>query len=283
MAEVMPERSEKSMVLRPLLLHCFSYSILILVFAWGGATGAMYAQTPGIGVKDPQAVQVLLNSIAAMGGAQALAATQDSVARGTLTILRGVTRSVASITIKTKGSNRIRSEITEGGKQRISIQRSDVGATVEAGKSSYLPFHNTYNKHVQHIPAFSQMSGYSREDFTIEYKGLGTFRGKAVHIIAVIREDPQGPASRLRELTPVDYFIDSTSFLPVGMLYVARGDNDRTARVAIENVYSDYRRVGGLVIPFQMTRSWRGREVMTLQLTDISFNLGVSDQEFAIP
>ncbi len=237
----------------------------------------------GQGRKDPLAVEIIKKSIEAMGGAGALASIQDSTAEGTLSIFRGNASTTASITIKTRGPNLIRTEVTSGGKQRIHIQRRDLAWLIEGGKSRALPLHNTYNRHVEHIPLFSQLQGHGNPDVTLKHLGLGRLGNSQVHIIDYLREDPPGRRSGLSQFSLVEFLIDSSSFLPLRVRYFLRADKDAQAKIMVENVYSDYRQVGGVVLPFQMDRFLGAQKALSLKITSIAFNRGLGDDQFDVP
>lgn len=245
----------------------------------------LWAQGGGLGAKDPQAIQVILNSIKAMGGQQAAASVRDSITQGTLTTYRGRSNSLASITIKTIGTNLIRTEVTEAGKTRTHIQRRDVAWVVEGGKTRVLPFHKSYNNHVEHIPLFSQMYDHGNSDSSLKYLGLGKVGPSTVYIIDQSREDASGQArkSGFNQLTLVEYLIDSTTFLPLRVRFFSRADNDMASKIMVESEYSDYRRIANITVPFQMDRYLRGQKTATLKITNILLNNGLREDEFRVP
>ena len=236
-------------------------------------------------VKNPQAVQLLSSSVQALGGLQALASIRDSVSSGTLTVVRGSTQSAASVTIKTKGNNLVRTDVNEAGKVRVQIQRGDIGLLTVSGVTRRRPLHNSYNGHVEHIPIFSQLSEYGRQDYLVRYGGLVTVDGRTAHLIALVREDSDAASVQLRlsQFTDVEYLIDSVTLLPLRMRYWLWGDRNAMASILVENAYSDYRRVGAILVPFQMTRYIAGKQVESFRWSQVLLNQGVSDGEFQTP
>src|SRR5947208_10335741 len=61
--------------------------------------------------KNPQAIAIAQKALAAMGGAQALLAYQDSQATGTYTVYGGLTPTTYPITLKCKGTQETRVEL----------------------------------------------------------------------------------------------------------------------------------------------------------------------------
>lgn len=65
--------------------------------------------------------------------------------------------------------------------------------------------------------------------------------------------------------------------------YTRVADNNPTALRTRVRSFSDYRVVGGLAVPFRQQDSDGGQLLYTLQLTQVQFNVGLSDSEFTLP
>lgn len=51
----------------------------------------------------------------------------------------------------------------------------------------------------------------------------------------------------------------------------------------VQQVFSDYRRVGSIAVPFHQTTLLDGRIESDLQLSAIQFNVGVPESDFVVP
>jgi hypothetical protein len=74
-------------------------------------------------------------------------------------------------------------------------------------------------------------------------------------------------------------YIDPQSYLPVGVLYWATSQADPEA---IENreVYSDYRAVDGILVPFKQDLFAKGKVWAEVTIKEVKFNIEVSDDFF---
>ena len=85
----------------------------------------------------------------------------------------------------------------------------------------------------------------------------------------------------LQFLSPFSYreiWIDAKTGLP---LYSIREGTRAMPSTAAETVYSNYQSVGGVLYPFQVSRSLNGTPWMTISIASVSFNAGLTDSTFS--
>src|SRR5579862_7503103 len=96
----------------------FALVLLGLTLAFPIAAVAQQTQQPppAAPTRDPQAVALLTQSLAAAGGAQALAALQDFTATGKITYFWTEQGDTGTVTVKSRGMNQFRLEasVSEG-------------------------------------------------------------------------------------------------------------------------------------------------------------------------
>ena len=111
------------------------------------------------------------------------------------------------------------------------------------------------------------------------YVGSVEINGHSVYEIRVMRPVADRPDPRMR-LTQ-DYFIDGESYLVVRV-----ADSTHLANPpsnfphAID--YGEYRNISGLLIPMSISETFMGSSVWTVHLSDIRFNIGLTDSPFAV-
>jgi hypothetical protein len=103
--------------------------------------------------------------------------------------------------------------------------------------------------------------------YALVYKGVSTVDGHSVHQI----EFQRGLSARTR-----DIFIDTANFQIVKVSEMLPKGEPHAMH------YSDYRPVGGVLMPFSITEESGGRQIWTIQLNQISFNTGLQAASFAI-
>jgi hypothetical protein len=88
---------------------------------------------------------------------------------------------------------------------------------------------------------------------------------------------------QLAEATKQRFEIDPTSGYVTKLSYTAFGDDDSATRSRTEIVYSDYRIIQGIAVPFRQQRFVEGVLRGEIELESIQFNAAIPDAEFALP
>ena len=81
-------------------------------------------------------------------------------------------------------------------------------------------------------------------------------------------------------IEPVRFFIDDQNLI-AGQVFSKPGPNGRPVRS--EELFSDYRQVDGIQVPFQARLIQGGRAVLTRTITSVRFNVPVADTLFSRP
>jgi hypothetical protein len=74
----------------------------------------------------------------------------------------------------------------------------------------------------------------------------------------------------------VNYFIDSSTFQIVMMQDLVPDYAPRQMR------YSDFKSVGGVLVPFSISETVQGQRFRLIQLNEIKFNSGSQDSDFQL-
>ena len=111
--------------------------------------------------------------------------------------------------------------------------------------------------------------------YRISYKGIAQVGGKPTHDIQVQLVIPglDDRNAGNRDRFTVDFFIDASTFLVLMMQDVVH--EHRTRQI----LYSDYRIVRGLSVPFSIEQKG-GYQPCSIRVNQISFNSGLQESDF---
>jgi hypothetical protein len=280
-------------------MRAFRLSALLLCLALIGfsSLGQQTSTSPASGPQTPQAASIIQKSIAAMTGG---ATATDVTATGTISVARsgnfGIsvttagqsTRESGTITLVATASGQGQSTTATTAGTSVNVQDISQGTPLlnvtGAGGNSYtIQTASALTPHPSWFwPAMVLQTALSSPSYAAAYIGHETWQGAAVEHIAIWRTNGSASAmsTALQEASQHDIFLDSTSFLPVGMTYVVhpynpsnptkpiipyRGNSpDRVSTV----LFSDWRQVQGFEVPFHI------QSAMTVVRTDATADLG---------
>ena len=256
---------------------------LVVAFAFACCPALAQTTTPSSSQapapKDPQAVNIVAQALAVAGGVTAIAAINDYTATGNVTYYTGVNGNVSvGMTIRGKGLGQLRidSNLPSGTRSE-----STDGLTTIKYESGYV---KQLHSHAPLYPArlllpFLQLKpAMTSPGFSLSYRGVVDVGGRPAHDVQIQRPLAPGsdPNNRLIEYLTVDYFIDSSTLQIVMM-------QDSVADFAPRQIsYSDFRPIGGFLVPFSVNETVQGHQFRLFQLNQITFNSGLQDSDFQL-
>jgi hypothetical protein len=260
--------------------------VFVILFLCGVSLNLNAQQASATLQRDPQAVTLVQQTLAAMGGAQALAFA-DSLAVGSVQSFKPDGTSLTlPIVKKTKGTKMTRTEVQRPEGTRLRIVNNGIGV-VQNPDGAVRPqsSNNTVAERVEHIPALSILSEWQSTTTEVRYVRSDTVNGRPVQVIAlsfIPTSDPQWVNS-YRSTTQTLFYIDEANSLVSKIEYQEFADDYTNVSVKIEVFFTDYRAISGVLVPFTQSTYAGGQLQSTFTLTSIAFNTGLSDSEFAIP
>jgi hypothetical protein len=72
------------------------------------------------------------------------------------------------------------------------------------------------------------------------------------------------------------------TFLPVSTTFNTHPDSNANVNIAVEVAYSDFRRVDGVLIPFEMEKKVNGINELSVSITGVFFNAALAASEFEL-
>ncbi len=235
---------------------------------------------------DTQALAVAKAAFTAMGGVQAIAGYQDSLASGTVTIYTGGTPVSYTITIKSKGlrETRVELQMTKGTNVRIVSQGQ--GAIVRPdGSIKNLYSNNTFHEHVNHVPVLSVLAEYANGNVNLLYKGTAQLQGQAENVIEIdfLPNLAIGVAPTFASMSRTLFFVNQTTGLVDKVQRTTFYEGNQNNTFNEETYFADYRSVNGLLVPYRQQVFIDGQLDTDLTFTSVTLNVGFPDSDFTIP
>lgn len=229
--------------------------------------------------RDPQALVILQQALAAMGGA----VPANSVATGNADLVAGSTKETATVRILTRGLYQSIEEIqTQGGSQRIVYSQ---GRAAESQGSSvrHLGLERVVTSQALAFPLPFIAAALGNPDGSFQYLGLEALGGGQAHHVRYWNSFSSTPSLRhLAEFSVRDVWIDAASGLPRRISYQRRDAGGAVPRIPVEVFLSDYRSIGGIAYPFLIEKSVNGTPWARITIQQVTFNTGLTDGDFLV-
>ncbi len=250
-------------------------SLILLCLVIAASTHAAAASKYRV-TQDPQAVAVAQAAFTAMGGAQAVAGYQDSLASPVS----------YPITMKSKGLRETRVELQMPKGANVRIVNQGQGAILRPdGSVKSLFSNNTFAEHVNHVPALSILAEYANGNVNLLYQGVQQVQGQSEDVIEVDFVPNLDPvqAPHFASMSRTLFFVNQSTKL-VDKIQSTPFYEGAAKDTFTEEVYlADYRSVNGLLVPFRQTVFINGNLDSDITFTSVNLNVGLSDAEFALP
>ncbi len=235
--------------------------------------------------RDPQAITVLSQTVNAAGGLTAVSAIQDYTATGTVTYLWAGQPVQGTVTLRQKGADEFRLDANLQSGIRSWAVSYGAGSVKETDGSAHpVGFANALKLGALTFPLAEIYTDLQDSSTTLIYMGSTQIAGRTVQQIHAQRNfspqsDPDGSLSKLRAR---DLFIDSSNLQLILIRDILYPPQSFTANYQHEISFSDYRTVNGLLVPFTISEKIAGQQTWIIQLSQTSFNSGLSDSDFQI-
>jgi len=153
------------------------------------------------------------------------------------------------------------------------------------GVSHPIAYHNLVTGQAWFFPAFTIAQGLSASGYVATYIGSETRNGQAVQHVSLSQPPlfpnyPGGPSPA--HLSQVDFFLDSTTFLPAAITFNIHPDNNLLLDIPVEIDFSNYTSVSGAQVSYHIQKYINNSLVLDLQLQDATFNSGLTVNSFSL-
>lgn len=241
-------------------------------------TSSQPNSTPGVPQKDPQALQLLARMMAATHWSQSV---QDAVATGTMSNASDPAAPQRRFTLNMRGRNDYRLDNADGSASTILSGLS--GAIVRGDKVVALPVHVASDRGFM-LPMLSLLADYGRADIEISNGDVGSVNGIACTDVKLARVfNDNSAVSKVRSRITDAIVCISGEGLPLRVRHTRASLDNQTALFEETIVYSDYRGVNGVLVPFRQQVFIDREPTTSIQFETVEINVGPPDNLFRIP
>jgi len=234
-----------------------------------------------------QAATLLARSAAALTGNTTLS---DVTLTGTANRIAGSDNETGSAVFKalTSGAGRADLNLSSGPRSEVhnSSGISPTGSWSGPDSISHAtPYHNLLTEPAWFFPAFAIARRLSTPGYVATYVGHETHNSHLVEHISVSKTPPAetgAGAPFVQRLTQVEFFLDSTSLLPVAISFNIHPDSNALVDIPVEIDFSDYRAVNGCQVPFHIEKYLNNSLSLDFQANSVNFNTGLAASTFNV-
>lgn len=240
----------------------------------------LFAQqaTPAV-QRDPQAIAIVLQSVAAM----AKSAPSDSKATGTVTIVEGSSAQNRSIQILTLGTGQTAETLTLPSGQRAIVYSNGDAKETTGTQSSIPPLELSVTDQCPDFPLPLLLAALNNPDAALRYVGAELLNGTAVQHIQIWNSFASNThLQQLASFSLRDVWFDSTSSLPLKISYTRRAGGGAVPAIPVEVSFSNYTNVNGALYPLQINKSFNGTPWQTITIQTVSFNTVLTAAQFQV-
>lgn len=247
------------------------------------ATTPFFGQT-AIPPSDPQAAQFAAKALLAITSNQTI---RDVTLTGQATWNAGEQQN-GTVTLMASGSAESRFDVALSGGARTEIRDASAGFPQGKwlnpdGTSGPFAGHNTMTDAVWFFPALGALAG--GQNIVLTYVGLETRNGESVqHLRSYVFQSfsDSTVATFLQQLSAMDFYLDSASFLPVCLTFNAHPDNNASVNLTVEVDFANYHTIDGIMVPMHIQRYQQGALMLDISVSGAMFNTGVPLTDFSI-
>jgi hypothetical protein len=234
---------------------------------------------------DPQAVALATKALAALTGTVAI---KDVTMTGTVTRTAGSDTASGTVTLKALGTTNSRLDLSTSSGTQSEVRNAlngpsgfwvgtDAVEHVMAG-------HNCMTDAVWFFPALSIVSQITNPNVIATYVGQETRNGVSVqhlHFTAALPNVPTTASAFVLSLTAEEIYLDSTSLLPIAMVFDTHPDNNAAINIPVEVDFSNYQSVSGVLAPLRIQQLLNNSLYLDISIESVTINSGLTESIFA--
>jgi hypothetical protein len=257
------------------------YRACLIVLYAGFITLSTLLSAQSAPTSSPQALAYAAQSVAVLTGGTSIS---DITLTGNVT-WNGTDTGSASLKALGTGESRIDLALPSG--TRTEIRDAETGTAIGQwinpnNTSGALAFQNCQTDAVWFFPALGSLAAGS--NVVLSYIGQETRNGTAVQHIQSYVYQPNamtiGPTQQ--QLSTMDFYLDATTLLPSAIAFNAHPDNNASANLSVDVVFSNYQNINGVAVPMHIQKYQQGNLLVDVVVTSEAFNTGLSLSSFTI-
>ncbi|MGC2829402.1 MAG: hypothetical protein WB994_07170 [Candidatus Acidiferrum sp.] len=235
--------------------------------------------------RDPQALSILTQVLAASGGSVALSSVQDFTGSGTITNYWAGAEVKAPVTLRSKGPQecRLDANLPEGTKS-WAVSYGQGSLQEPSGEKTSIPFSNSWNLGYLSAPQLAFLAALNDSSISVVQVTQPIIGNRQVYDIRLQKSfaNQDDPTGELSKWTTKDYFVDPTTLTIVATQDAAYSNDSPRHSFKHQVAFSDYRSVNGVLFPFAIAETIEGQQTWSIQLSSITLNNGLTDSIFQL-
>jgi hypothetical protein len=252
-------------------------AFLLCLFLFPALATAQQAIT-----QNPQAMALASSAFTILTGS---ASVNDITLNGTATRFAGSDVGNGNFTLKAVGTSASRLDLSLSDGTRSEIRGLDAtgsphGSFILPNGTNYaMAPHNCLTDAAWFFPTLSILSQASNPNVVLSYIGLEPRGAAAVQHIRFAVQSPSLSTtgnSLLSRLSTTDFYLDSSSLLPIAVVFNTHPDSDAGTNIAVEVDFLNYTAVDGVLIPFRIQKLVNGSLFLDLNVVSASVNSGLT-------
>lgn len=253
--------------------------IVIALLAVATASTIVSAQSQNT---SAQALTLASQSMAALTRGTPIG---DITLTGQVISIAGSDKQVGTGTFRAKGFLESRVDLVLSDENWSDIMTSSSGLPAgywiaSDGAPHAYALHNCWTNASWFFPPLMSYAAGANSQVTLSYIGAETRAGNSVYHL---RSSVQTPWSQVaQQLSTTDYYLDSTSLLPIAITFNVHPDGDALTDIPVEVDFNNYQLASGVLVPFHIQKLVQGSLVLDLTVTSVSLNSGLPDTVFNI-
>jgi hypothetical protein len=210
----------------------------------------------------------------------------DVTLTGSARRIAGSADETGAVTFKALSSDFARFEFSFASGSRSEIRSTSNGQVVGSwagpdGVFHPVPFHNLFAIDGT-SPVLLLTNLATASSYTIALPGLEQKNEQSVYHLVFVRQFPDLPDSSLpQHLSQIDLFRDSSLLLPIALDFNIHPDDNALLDIPVELLFSDYRTVAGVKMPFRVQKSINNTLALDLQFDNAAINSGLTASTFS--
>jgi len=207
----------------------------------------------------------------------------DAVITGTITPYFGDSSPSTAFTLKIRGAEQYR--YSEDGSPAVLVTNGPAGALIAGdGKARRIPAHAALNSRVLVLPMASVLSDWNAADVDITLVGPSTVDGEScIEIQMARRHSESDPLVKIRRaIAPITVWVSTTRGVVLRVDHYRAAMDNHSVTIPETVLFSDYRNVNGIAVPFQEDILLGQQHIQRLQFSSVRFNAGLTDADFNV-
>jgi hypothetical protein len=257
--------------------------VVVLSIPFPVRSAAQQTATSNVSTKDPAALAVLVHMAAATGWNLNSTPT-DAVVTGKID--RASTNERLNFTYKVRGRTQLRSDLQGTLSTTFVINNGEGAISHSDGSSRYIDPQEAFSVWPVLLPFFSSWpTAGSDPSMNVSYLGEEAVNSVPCSKIQIaLLVDSAGPLRTVKQLTgEITLWVDTATGLPAQVQYTRTASGNSTASVVFIRQFSNFQQVSGLLIPFTQQEFIGSTLIATQTIGSVTFNVGLTDADFALP